>query len=164
LGYRQALIRNPTEPLKNADGSWEEQKDQFQYENPAALLNEAIGETKGVFTRAYGSLSLKFIPDLNLKLSLSRDFWNQTYGYYETKNHISTVRDGLNGKAERSADASVSNMLEITADYRKTVGDHEFNALVGYAYNDNYNEGMWMYNTDFATDFYTWNIFTKAKG
>src|SRR5690606_4942469 len=37
--YRQAIIRNPTEPIRNADGTWHE-RDVYFYDNPVGYIEE----------------------------------------------------------------------------------------------------------------------------
>ena len=49
--YRQALIYNPTSPVKNADGSWVEQPGAFNYDNPLSRLEESDGENSSQFSR-----------------------------------------------------------------------------------------------------------------
>src|SRR5581483_912599 len=39
--YRQALIRNPTSPVKDSAGNWFEQTGLFNYENPLSRLYES---------------------------------------------------------------------------------------------------------------------------
>ncbi len=155
--YRQALIRNPTAPVTNPDGTWNEDINISQYENPVALLKEASGESKDAYTRMYGSATLKPMAGLNLKLMVSRNIWNNTYGYAETKKNISTIRDGRNGYASRSAASSQDQLLEFTTDYRKKIGEHELNGLIGYSYQDSYYESQGMDNYDFPTDIFSYN-------
>lgn len=161
--YRQALIRNPTALVTNADGTYNEDINISQYENPVALLNEATGESKDAYTRMYGSASLKPIDGLNLKLMVSRNIWNNTYGYSETKHHISTIRDGRNGYASRSAASSTDQLLEFTTDYRKKLGEHDLNGLIGYSYQDSYNESLGMDNYDFPTDVFSYNNMSAGQ-
>lgn len=44
--YRQAIIRNPTSPIYDEDGSYYEEFDRYQYLNPVEMINERIGEEK----------------------------------------------------------------------------------------------------------------------
>ena len=44
--YGQATRRNPTDPVRNEDGTWNENVSKFEYENPLALLYEAEGNVK----------------------------------------------------------------------------------------------------------------------
>lgn len=44
--YGQATRRNPTDPVRNEDGTWNENVSKFEYENPLALLYETEGNVK----------------------------------------------------------------------------------------------------------------------
>src|SRR5690606_26489698 len=49
------------------------------------------------------------------------------------------------------------NLLELTADYSKSVNDHKFTLLGGYSQQYVKSEGFSMNNWDFPTDVYSWN-------
>lgn len=155
--YRQALIRNPTSPIKNPDGSWFEQPGIYVYENPLARLYESDGENTSQNTRLAGSLSFLPVNGLEMKALFSQNRFNQIRGYSETKNHISTIRDTKNGYASRGTTQNTDGLIELTAEYRKTMDDHKFSALAGYSYQDFLSEDYWMQNWDFPTDKFTYN-------
>jgi TonB-dependent starch-binding outer membrane protein SusC len=155
--YRQALIRNPTDNVKDADGKWQERTDQFQYENPLALIKERIYDNKQQWTWLTGSLSYFPIEGLELKVAGSQHQWSQDIGTYETKNHISTVGRGRNGVAFISNGRTVENFLDLTADYAKTFGDHRVSGLLGYSYIDWSNTGSSMTNFNFPTDKFSYH-------
>lgn len=60
VAYSQATRRNPTEPVKNEDGTWYENLSKFEYENPVALLTECDGDVKTPITSI--SQGLLIIP------------------------------------------------------------------------------------------------------
>ena len=154
--YRQAIIRNPTDVIKDNTGKWQE-RDTYMYNNPVALLNEANGKNKDKETRYSGSVILTPISDLNMKLLVSRVENSAIRGYYETKQHISTTKYGKNGYASRSTYGSFDNLLELTTDYTKTIGKHKASVLGGYSYEYEEYEQFWMQNWDFPTDLYSYN-------
>ncbi|UCH14186.1 MAG: TonB-dependent receptor [Bacteroidales bacterium] len=162
--YRQALIHNPTEPLKNEDGTWFENPSKFQYENPVALLEEADGDNKDRYNRIYGNITLSPVMGLNLKILGSRNVWNQTRGFFETLNHISNIRDNRGGYASRGASTTEDNLLEMTAEYSKTIDVHGFTILGGYSYQDHLYEGMDMNNRDFPSDFFGYDNIGEGNG
>ena len=86
--WRQALIHNPTEPIKNADGSWHENTGIFNYDNPVSRIYECDGEQKISQTRFSSNITLTPIKELTLNALFSYDKINQEGGYYETKKHI----------------------------------------------------------------------------
>ena len=154
--YRQVIIRNPTDVVKDANGVWQE-RDTYMYNNPVALLNEADGLNKEKELRYSGSALYTPISDLHMKLLVSRVENSANRGYYETKKHVSTTKYGKNGYASRSADSYFNNLLEFTTDYSKNVDKHNFTLLGGYSYEYVESENFWEQNWDFPTDLYTYN-------
>ncbi|SFC68305.1 TonB-linked outer membrane protein, SusC/RagA family [Zunongwangia mangrovi] len=156
--YRQALIRNPTEPIKNPDGSWYEVPGNFNYDNPVSRLNESDGENKSQFLRYNAQLTYEPIEDLKLSALGSLSRYNQTRGYAESKDHISNVRGGVNGFVSNGTRETEDRLLELTAQYSKTLmDDHDFNLLAGYSYQENYYRDYYMTNSDFPTDIFTYH-------
>ena len=109
--WRQALIHNPTEPIKNADGSWHENTGIFNYDNPVSRIYECDGEQKISQTRFSSNITLTPIKELTFNALFSYDKINQEGGYYETKKHISNVRDGMNGYASTVQVVRLRNWL-----------------------------------------------------
>ncbi|TXK36526.1 TonB-dependent receptor [Pontibacter qinzhouensis] len=160
--YRQALIRNPTAPVQNPNGSWHEQTGIASYENPLALLYESDGQNQSQTNRLSGSVTWLPVEGLQLRAMGSRNRYNMTYGYFETKNNISTIRDGFEGLAIKQNAQNIDQLLELTAEYGKIVNNHRFTALGGYSYQDFASESSSLRNWDFpAGDFsYVDNIGT----
>lgn len=154
--YRQALIRNPTEPTRNDDGSWFE-RDIYVYDNPVSYIRETKGEMTRKNMRFTGALTYRPFEGLTLKAMYARKTTSSMDGYYQTKQHVSTVKNGKNGYAYRKTSDDVGNLAELTANYQKTLGKHTFNVLAGYNYEDNTLSWFSMDNYDFPTDGYTYN-------
>lgn len=154
--YRQALIHNPTEPLKDEEGNWFE-RDIYNYDNPVAYIKETIGERKRKNIRFNGSLTYRPIESLTLKAMYARRSTTTFDGYYQTKKHVSTTKNGRNGYAYRANTDFDNNLVELTAHFQKAFGKHNFSALVGYNYEDNVNSSESMSNYDFPTDAYSYN-------
>ena len=161
--FRQALIRNPTEPVKNEDGSWFE-RDVYFYDNPVAYLKEADGQNRYRNMRFTGSLAYSFTDDLTLQGLYTRKGNSNIRGYYETKNHVSTTKNGLEGYASRGTDDYVGNYGQITLDYKKNFDLHKITALAGYNYEDNVYEGFYATNRNFPSDAYTYNNIGLGQG
>ena len=155
--YRQAIIYNPTSPIKDENGVWVEQPGAFNYDNPVARIEESDGETSTNLSRFNGSLNLKPVSGLNIKGVFSFSKWNSTYGYYETSKHISTVRGSLNGYATNNAVENVEKLLDITAEYKTNIGEHNFTVLGGYSYQDFVGRSFYVNNNDFPTDMFGYN-------
>ncbi|MDW7695995.1 SusC/RagA family TonB-linked outer membrane protein [Flammeovirgaceae bacterium SG7u.111] len=161
--YRQALIRNPTDNVTDNEGNWVEHPDQFQYENPLGLINERKYDNNSQWTWLTGSASYFPLDGLELKVVGSRHEWSQDIGNYETKKHISNVRDGKNGVAYISNNKTVENFLDLTANYSKNINKHRVSALLGYSYIDWENYGNSITNFDFPTDNFTYNSIEQGR-
>lgn len=155
--WRQALIHNPTEPIKNADGSWHENTGIFNYDNPVSRIYECDGEQKISQTRFSSNITLTPIKELTVNALFSYDKINQEGGYYETKKHISNVRDGMNGYASTGASSTVTKLVELTAQFHKNFGDHTIQALAGYSYQESTYSNQYERNYNFPTDLYSWH-------
>ncbi|WP_345231041.1 TonB-dependent receptor [Olivibacter ginsenosidimutans] len=155
--YRNGLTFNPTDRLKDDNGVWIEHIEKTDYMNPVALLEETDGLIQNNNFRTFGNLTYTPIQDFNVKLLLSRDLYNSTRGYYETKKHFSTIHDKKNGYASRGTTRTQEDLLELTADYHKIFNQHEFTALAGYSWRNNNFQDYWMQNWDFPTDDFSYN-------
>lgn len=155
--WRQALIHNPTEPIKNADGSWYENTGIFNYDNPVSRIYECDGEQKISQTRFSSNITLTPIKELTFNALFSYDKINQEGGYYETKKHISNVRDGMNGYASTGGSSTVTKLVELTAQFHKNFGDHTIQALAGYSYQESTYSNQYERNYNFPTDLYSWH-------
>lgn len=162
--YRQAQIMNPTAPVKMEDGSWYEETGLFQYENPVARIKESDGENKSQFSRLNANLTYNPIQDLTLTGLFSYSKYNQTRGYAETKKHISTIRDSKNGFASNGQDSYTDLLMELTAQYKKKIGSHNFSLLGGYSYSSHDYFNFWVQNQDFPTDIFGYSQIQLGEG
>ncbi|MBS0031004.1 TonB-dependent receptor [Chitinophaga sp. 22321] len=162
--YRQTVIRNPTEPVRNANGDFYEQTGNFDYENPLALLYESDGEAKNVNSRMNATLTYRPINNLKLSALFSYARFNANKGYSESKKHISTIKSGLNGFASVSADLSIDRLTEWTAEYSRSFRKHQVVLLGGYGYQENTSSGMYSDNQDFPTDVFGYNNLGLGEG
>ncbi|MEE4115896.1 MAG: SusC/RagA family TonB-linked outer membrane protein, partial [Marinilabiliaceae bacterium] len=157
IAYRYALIRNPTEPVYGTDGDKWFERNIYVYDNPVGYIEETIGRNTYRNIRLTGSLIYSPMPGLDIKGMFTKSGNSENRGYYQTKNHVSTTKLGRNGYASRGAGDYTNNIGEITATYKKSIGEHRINALAGYSYEESTNEGFWMQNWDFPTDAFTYN-------
>jgi TonB-dependent starch-binding outer membrane protein SusC len=154
--YRQALIRNPTEPIYTPTGNWFERSVYF-YDNPLRPIEETEGEERNSNLRLNGSVTFSPIRDLNMKLLLSSSKSNGLTGYYETWNHRSSVDGNRPGSASRSTSFGLDELLEYTTDYTKRIADHRFTLLGGYSYQYSSDEGFGARNSNFPSDLFTYH-------
>lgn len=152
--YGQATRRNPTDPVRNEDGTWNENVSKFEYENPLALLYEAEGNVKKTQLRYNGNIVYNPIKDLTLSAVFSYIRDNMNRGYGKTLNHISALRDGLAGWSSVGAYTKMEKLMELTAQYSKEIGAHKFTVLGGYSYNETDFEELWIDNYGFQDDYF----------
>ena len=152
--YGQATRGNPTDPVRNEDGTWNENVSKFEYENPLALLYEAEGNVKKTQLRYNGNIVYNPIKDLTLSAVFSYIRDNMNRGYGETLNHISALRDGLAGWSSVGAYTKMEKLMELTAQYNKEIGAHKFSVLGGYSYNETDFEELWIDNYGFQDDYF----------
>ena len=155
--YRQSVLQNPTSPVKDSSGAWFQELTKFDYQNPVSDLMESDGQANEQNSRYRGSLV--FSPVTGLKLSGVFSYGKRTSenGYAETKQNVSTLRDGKNGYASVGGDQSIDRLAELTAEYAKSIGNHNFMILGGYSYQENDYNSHSMVNWDFPTDRFSWN-------
>lgn len=152
--YRQALIRNPTDSVRHADGTYVK-RDGYFYDNPVALLNGVDGNNTENTTRLNGSVIFNPIDGLNFKLLISQNTWTQLRGYATKVDYPSNNQNGWgNSFASRGTSASTDKLLEFTTDYTRSIGLNNITLLGGYSYQYANDEGFWMNNWYFPTDVY----------
>ena len=155
--YREATMQNPTSPLKNPDGTWFQELTKFDYENPVSDLMESDGQANESNARYKSSIVFTPIPGLKLTGLFSYGKRMSDSGYMETKQHVSTLRDGKNGFAQVGGDESIDRLAELTAEYTRNFDKHHFVLLGGYSYQENVYSWKTMQNWDFPTDKFGWN-------
>ncbi len=161
--YRNALIDNPTDPVKDQNGVWTERTSNTDYANAMALLYEVEGKNEATNLRAFGTVTYTPVEGLNIKYLASTNVYNQVRGYYETKKHLSTVKSSRNGYASRGTTRTSEDISELTAQYNKTIKDHSFTLLGGYSWlRDNY-QNYYMQNYNFPSDNYTYNSMQSGQ-
>ncbi len=154
--YRQAMIRNPTDQVKDDAGQWMERAVYF-YDNPLSRIQEETRDNTFREMRISGSLVYRPVKDLSLKLMASNVQNSNLYGASTTFQHVNTTKSKLNGTAERSTYSNNENLMELTANYTKSIGGHNFTALAGYSWQDAIYQSFEVSNFNFPTDAYSWN-------
>lgn len=152
--YSQATRRNPTDPVRNENGSWNENLSKFEYENPVALLEECDGNVKKNELRFNGNLVYNPIKDLTLTGIVSYTRENMNRGYEESLSHVSATRDGFTGWSSVGAYTKMEKLLELTAQYNKKISVHNFSVLGGYSYVETDKEDMDISNYGFQDDYF----------
>ena len=152
--YHQAIIRNPTSPVKNEDGSWNENFGASYYWNPIEMANENRGYYKTEETRLTGNVTVEPLKGWQANLMLSTVHWNSHTNSFLTSDYYSSKINSYDGQASHNYGHSRSDNLELTSRYQHNWGLHRFEGLVGYSYQYNMAEGFYAYNRNFPTDFF----------
>ncbi|MGQ1891093.1 SusC/RagA family TonB-linked outer membrane protein [Thermophagus sp. OGC60D27] len=155
--YRQAIIHNPTEPIWNEDGTYYENFQVNYYYNPVGMIKERQGTYESEWTRVTGNITFKPIDDWETNLMLATRRSNSHDKGYYTSNYYSQKMDNHTGYAYHSQSDSKTDNLELTSKYNKTINNHRLNALIGYSYQYEINQGFNANNYDFQTDFFLYN-------
>lgn len=161
--YRQAIIRNPTEPIYNADGSYTENFQINYYYNPVGIINERDGEYESENTRLTGNITFEPIKGWQTNLMLAtRRSNSHDKGYYTSKYYAQKM-DNRTGYAYHSQSDSRTDNLELTSKYIRNYKRHRLDALIGYSYQYNMNQGFNANNYDFQNDFFLYNNLTQGS-
>ncbi len=154
--YSTAVLRNPTLPIYNEDGSYYENSNGA---NPVELLNEYGG------VNSYNQLAMnaKIVvePIKNLKISATGAYQNDYNEYEWTSTHkaYNATMGSENGSATLSGGHGDDRTFELQADWAKEFGDHSISSTLGYSYNKYVYQNWSMYAFDFPIDgFGAWNM------
>ena len=124
--YRQALMRNPTEPIYAEDGNWYENFGINYYYNPVSILNEQTGEYKTETTRLTGNITLEPIRGWQTNLMLSTERYNAHDEGYQSSNYYGQRAEYRTGYAYHSYAYNKTNNLELTSTYQHQWGRPPF--------------------------------------
>ncbi|MBQ0045164.1 MAG: TonB-dependent receptor [Bacteroidales bacterium] len=155
--YRQAIIRNPTAPIKNEDGSWHEDFTLNYYQNPLAILYETEGGRKSENTRLTGNITFEPIQGWQTNLMLSTNRSNGSTETYTTSKAYGQILNGTTGYAYIGHNYSKTDNLELTSTYKHSWGDHRLEGVVGYSYQYSYYDNSSMSNTNYMSDYFQWH-------
>ena len=135
----QAYQRNPTDPVRNEDGSFYEIERQFQYYNPVAIVDMIQNErdAKRFFGFLKADLDIYRGLSAGVNLAYTRDDYESSY--FEP----TTLRLGKHeGYGRRAYENFSSKILETTLRYNKDLGLHNINLVGGYSFQEDFNTGL----------------------
>jgi TonB-dependent starch-binding outer membrane protein SusC len=159
--FEQAVQRNPTAPIYNADGTFFETQAYNNY-NPMSRLANRINQRDQQTFSGDARLSVNVIDGLKVSVfgSYLRDNWNgREYRSKEDWDQRPTSSYLGTGYAAKSNHLDWTKTLESTIDYLKVVGDHTITAIAGYSYQYYSLEEFNVNNSGFTTDgFQDWNL------
>ncbi len=170
----QAAKHLPISPVYNANGTYFENLNTTGYFNPVAMVDNSQDQTKyNVLMGSFNTqVKLPFNLTYNVNLSYQKtstlhgEFYSSYFSNYPTSNFYNNPDPGLgiahtligslfgtDGSALRSDYSNTDKTLETFLSWDKHFGDHRFNAVLGYSYEDNiYGDGFEASSTNFPTD------------
>ena len=155
--YYQAIARNPTSPIYNEDGTYNENFGINYYYNPVSMLEERLGDYTYSETRATGNVTFEPIKGWQTNLMLATSRFHAHDQGYNTATYYGNQLNDWNGYAYHTNDETRTDNLEITSKYDLNIGKHRMNALVGYSYQYYTYNRNYANNYDFPSEFYTYN-------
>jgi TonB-linked SusC/RagA family outer membrane protein len=150
--YEQALKMNPTAPVREPNGLYYQEPDNFEYQNPLSDIYNT-DQPQSAYRSKYNA-TVAVLPIRGLRIAATGSYTKAGYlnQYFANFQNISTLRDNQNGVASTASGQSVARYLNITAEYTKAIGDHHFSLLAGYEYQDVDTFSSSITNHDFPTD------------
>lgn len=163
---QQAFRRNPTEPVYDPGnilaGGYYRNTGPFDYYNPVAMLSEEVNTGDQQLFTGSARASYEIINGLNAVVfgSIQREDYKDSN--YFTRFY--PIALGNNGVANLSTGRNNNNLLEASIDYKRKFGDHDFQAIAGYSFQEGNYERFNGSNNNFDTDLYQYNNIGAGAG
>jgi TonB-dependent starch-binding outer membrane protein SusC len=157
--FRYGVITNPTSPVFDAanaayrsNGGYAE-TNSFDEFNPVAIIeqNNAKRTTQRLLGNVKADLEIAKGLIASVTVAQERGAIGQSE-YYSKESKYS--RQKPNGFAVRESYGNVNNLLEVTGNYSKPIGNNEFKLLVGYSWQGFENSGTRIEAGDILTNFF----------
>lgn len=158
--FEQAVQRNPTAPIYNADGTYLE-TNAFNNYNPLARLSREINERDQQTLSGDAKFTLELYKGLKISAFgalIRNNFNDRAYRYRDSRSSQVDYNGG--GYASKANQVDFNKTFESTLDYSTNFGeDHSLTALAGYSYQYFTTEAFNVNNNGFLTDaFLDWNL------
>jgi len=146
-----ALVYMPIFPAFNTDGSLiladkgaGAQTDGFSYsfqgiENPLALAQRVNITRKGTRATYNANATYQISKDLSAKFNVGGETYNEKYEYYYPTSLSNGINPPGSSQSILAANSSAQNLIsqdilgEFTLNYKKQIGKHRIDGLVGYS-------------------------------
>jgi len=147
----QALSRNPTDPVYNADGSYYKSSRVFNYENPISIIDQETNNRDAKKFLGGLKFDLEIIKGLIGSVNLGYNSENETKNYFRPANLYQSANLG-SGHKEYNDD--VKKLIEITGNYTKSFKNaHNINFLLGYSWQNDLYSGFFAQGNDAQSPF-----------
>jgi TonB-linked SusC/RagA family outer membrane protein len=153
--YEQALKMNPTAPVKEPDGSFYQEPDNFEYQNPLSDIYNTFQPQSAYRSKYNATISLT--PVKGLRFAATGSYTKSGYlnNYFANFDNITTIRDNQDGVATTANGQSVDRYMNAIAEYSRAMGGHHVSLLAGYEYQSDDTYTSSITNHDFPTDITT---------
>ncbi len=127
---------SPTNPVRNADGSWYQSYVGSQNYNPLSMIYEDSNDTEWKRMQFTGKASLKIVDGLVWNANYSYNTRQNVYSYYNSS-QSQLPYGGSNGKAFRNTRTGHDQTFETYGNYDKTFNKvHKLGLMVGYSWEE----------------------------
>lgn len=145
---------NPLLPIKDANGDYALNEQAAFLPNPISLL-EVTNKTTKERLLATAFVEYNPIKELTLKANFGIDRNYQKHRVYMPKTTLYGAKK--NGQADIAQYDKSDYLMELTANYAKRFGEHNFSALVGYSFQKFTDEYLSAGNSNFLIDGFLYN-------
>ncbi|MEY8488364.1 SusC/RagA family TonB-linked outer membrane protein [uncultured Parabacteroides sp.] len=145
---------NPLIAVKDANGDYCLNPEAAFMPNPISML-EITDKTRKKRILGTAFLEIEPIKDLILKANVGIDNNMQKRRTYLPTTTLYGAKEG--GKADIGEFDKNDYLLELTAAYRKDIGKHSINGVVGYSFQSFNYESLYAGNSQFITDGFLYN-------
>ena len=143
---------SPTNPVRNADGTWYESYIGSQNYNPLSMINEDNNQNEWRRTQYIAKGSLKIIEGLMWHANYSYESNQNTYSWYQT--HQTQMDKGYDGRAHRDTYMRHNQTFETYGNYDATFNKvHKLGLMAGYSWEERVdNDGFGVTVNNFYND------------
>lgn len=159
--FDTALSMNPTMPVYNEDGTWYQPTNSTGALNPVQELT--VNESNGQRLYLTGTVDAKWNiynddkNNLSTSVRYTYDFNDLKSNYYTPSDSGESYWGGYDGSATVSYTKYWTNQVEWLLNYSLYLGDHSFQFVGGYSYEEDYYETLGATNYDFTFDNMSYN-------
>lgn len=153
LGLAQNM--RPTDPIRNADGTYYQIPGTFANYNPLAIVENRTQKEK--LSDLLGNVQAAYTIIDGLVFNVSGTLRTQAKNTNAVQNSLAGVplRGYVGNSGLRQLDAVTDKQLETTLSYSKSLSSNStLNLLGGYTYQDVQNDGFGVTNNNFLTDLF----------
>lgn len=150
---------SPTNPVRNADGTWYHSYVGSANYNPLSMIHEDNNRNDWKRLQFILKGTLQIIDGLTWTANYSYDSGQNTYSWYQT--HQTQMDEGYNGRAHRETYERHNQTFETYGNYDVTIANiHKIGLMAGYSWEERVNnDGFGVTVNNFYNDVTNfWNL------